>query len=597
MDDTKPLINLNGLVISGECFPVTPTPSTTPYEYCYVSATTQTFGEFQCPNNGFIYNDIYGKLTLYATLEGVIKSSHPQLNFIITNGVENQSISILDGQEFTEFVYPRVNFFYTETTCELVSLPDWRVLTPPVTRCLFFTPTPTVTPTVTPTMTQTSTPTTTLTSTPTQTETSTPTPTPTTTLTSTPTQTATQTQTPTTTTTLTASPTQSQTSTPTNTRTQTPTATQTQTPTTTTTLTASPTQTPTNTSTPTNTMTQTPSPTPLPNPALIPNLFQWFDAASGSTFTTSVSGTSTFVSSWQARIGNSVSQANISLQPRLVSGANGLPYSGVTFSGLNITMSGATSTATPSGNTTFIVSYAPAKSNALTFTIDTNNGEGISSQYVNGNIMEGRTVGKKVQFNQWSAVSTTRPYYAYALMIVSGNSSNSSGLLNDTIPSTASTFSAGTTMTGIRMSDVVADSDGTIYEILVYNRVLNSTEIEQVKYYLERKWNYSQWGIFPTPTPTPTKTPTQTPTPSTTPPSAGTYIARLYGNCIPGATFVVTGTYAIGKYYCYPRTGPSCVTGNNNMFQIESTTTGTGVTINVCDSDWDCATLFNRGCS
>jgi hypothetical protein len=199
MDDTKPLINLNGLVISGECFPVTPTPSTTPYEYCYVSATTQTFGEFQCPNNGILYNDIYGKLTLFATIEGRIQSSHPQLNFIITNGVENQSISILDGQEFTEFVYPRVNFFYTETTCELETLPDWRVLTPPVTNCLFFTPTTTATPTVTPTMTQTPTTTTTLTSTPTQTRTQTPTntstPTNTATNTSTPTNTPTQTQT------------------------------------------------------------------------------------------------------------------------------------------------------------------------------------------------------------------------------------------------------------------------------------------------------------------------------------------------------------------------------------------------------------------
>lgn len=559
MDDTQPIINLNGLVLSGECFPVTPTPSTTPYEYCYVSGLTQTFGTYQCPNNGLFYNDVYGKLTLYATIGGNIVSSHPPLTFIITNGVENQSITILDGQEFTEFVYPRVNFTYTETDCIQTNLPDWTILTPPTTRCLFNTPTPTVTPTMT------------------QTPTNTPsvTPTNTSTPTNTPTNTGTNTPTPS----ITASVTPTMTQTPTNTPTQT----------TTTTL----------TSTPTQTMTQTPSPTPLPNPALIPNLFQWFDAASGSTFTTSVSGTSTFVSSWQARIGDSVSQPNISLQPRLVAGANGLPYSGLTFSGLNITMSGATSGTTPSGNTTFIVSYAPAKSNALTFSIDTNNGEGISSQYVNANVMEGRSVGRKVQFNQWSQVSTTRPYYAYALMIVSGNTTESSGLLNDTLPSsTANTFTAGSTMTGIRMSDVAADSDGTIYEILVYNRILNSIEIEQVKYYLERKWNYSQWGIFPTPTPTNTKTPTQTPTPSTTPPAYGIYLAQLYDSCIPGGTFVVEGTYAIGKYYCYPTNiAQPCYTGPTNMFRIVSTTTGTAITINSCDSDWSCSDLFNRGCT
>jgi hypothetical protein len=63
------------------------------------------------------------------------------------------------------------------------------VFTPPVTQCLFFTPTPTVTPTMTqtPTNTQTSTPTNTSTQTPTTTLTSTPTQTPTNTRTQTPT--------------------------------------------------------------------------------------------------------------------------------------------------------------------------------------------------------------------------------------------------------------------------------------------------------------------------------------------------------------------------------------------------------------------------
>ena len=68
MDNTRPLINLNGLVISGACLPVTPTPSTTPYVYCYVSANTESFGTFQCPNDGLLYQDVYGKLLLYATI-------------------------------------------------------------------------------------------------------------------------------------------------------------------------------------------------------------------------------------------------------------------------------------------------------------------------------------------------------------------------------------------------------------------------------------------------------------------------------------------------------------------------------------------------
>jgi hypothetical protein len=223
MDDSKPLINLNGLVISGECFPVTPTPSTTPYQYCYVSARTESFGTFQCPNGGVIYQDVYGKLLLSAAIDGQIVSSHPQLDFIISNGVDYQTISILDGQEFTEFVYPKINFFYTETECVTETLPDWSVFTPPVTRCPLETQTPTPTPTrtpapscdvnlfivpsPTPTTTTTSTPTKTPTQTPTQTPTNTRTPTPTSTLTSTPTQTATNTGTPTQTPTTTPTPT------------------------------------------------------------------------------------------------------------------------------------------------------------------------------------------------------------------------------------------------------------------------------------------------------------------------------------------------------------------------------------------------------
>lgn len=249
MDDTRPLINLNGLVLSGECFAVTPTPTTTPGGYCFFSASTQTFGTYQCPNNGLFYNDIYGKLVLQAGREGIVLSGHSQLDFVITNGTEYQTISILDGQTFTEFVYPRVNFTYTETDCILTNLPDWRVYTVPVTECPM-TPTPTRTPTQTPTNTNT------------------------------PTNTASNTQTPTVT------------STPTNTQTSTNTATPTQTST----ITATPTQTPTNTSTNTATPTNTPTPSPTPpipefnvcessgSPPLDNGIYVRATTASGSTF-------------------------------------------------------------------------------------------------------------------------------------------------------------------------------------------------------------------------------------------------------------------------------------------------------------------------
>jgi Fe-S-cluster containining protein len=70
MDNDKALVNLNGLIISGACLPITPTPSTTPYEYCFVSGLTYTTVPFQCPNDGLIYYDVYGTLKLTSTIFG-----------------------------------------------------------------------------------------------------------------------------------------------------------------------------------------------------------------------------------------------------------------------------------------------------------------------------------------------------------------------------------------------------------------------------------------------------------------------------------------------------------------------------------------------
>ena len=169
MDNNKALVNLNGLIISGACLPITPTPSTTPYEYCFVSGLTYTTVPFQCPNDGLIYYDVYGTLRLTSTIFGAIQDTSSGITVNISNGIENQTVVIPNGQTFTEFVYPKVNFRYTNTACLSTTYPDWyAVNSPNHTQCFFSTPTPTKTPT----QTQTNTPT--YTSTPTQTPTSNP---------------------------------------------------------------------------------------------------------------------------------------------------------------------------------------------------------------------------------------------------------------------------------------------------------------------------------------------------------------------------------------------------------------------------------------
>jgi hypothetical protein len=253
MDTTKPFLDLCGLVISGACQTVTPTPTTTPADYCIVSGLTFTQQPFECPFDGATYFDTYGKLTITSTIGGQIVSFHPGLSALISNGIGSTTITIPNGDTMAEYNYIKNNFTYSGGTCINTVYPDWFIVSATTYTCLFFTPTPTPTLTQTPTNTSTQTQTPTQTPTETPTETPTQTPTTTTTLTSTPTQTSSQTPTPTTTTTLTSTPTETQTQTPT------------QTPTQTTTLTSTPTMTPTQTQTPTNTLTPTPSSTPPPS--------------------------------------------------------------------------------------------------------------------------------------------------------------------------------------------------------------------------------------------------------------------------------------------------------------------------------------------
>ena len=219
MDDSKPLLNLNGLELSGSCLAITPTPSPTNPTYCIFTGQTYFNAPFQCPNDGLTYFDTYGKwlFSIDSTSGGF--TGHPDLTFTMTNGTQTQNVILYSGDTFTEFIYPRLNFVYTETGCVSTTYNDWVIssVNPNYPLCPFITPTPTMTPTATLTPFA-------------------PTPSITATRTSTPTQTPTQTQTPTNTPTYTQSPTPTITSTntqtPTNTNTQTPTITQTPTQTT-----------------------------------------------------------------------------------------------------------------------------------------------------------------------------------------------------------------------------------------------------------------------------------------------------------------------------------------------------------------------------
>jgi hypothetical protein len=502
MDNSKPLINLNGLVISGDCTGVTPTPTPTPIDFCYISGFSYYDAVFQCPNDGLDYFDRYGVWYFSAYTGSILTDNHPQLNFTLTNGTDYATVSIEPGQYYTEFVYPKIDFRYTDTGCISTTYPDWYISTPPTTQCfLTRTPTNTPTPTITPTITLTSSVTQTQTPTPSVTETQTPTPSVTQTITPTITETPTQTPTVTPTQTSTITPSVTPTVTPSVTRTLTPTITSTQTP----------------TITPTITLTISPSSTPGPfNPGRISNLQYWFDASSGSS-----------VSTWTnyGLLGGNVSQTDSLFQPEVKTNSTMGAWTGTTMRFFNRdNMFGTTSNVNYSSSTMFVVFKQVLRA---TF---------------------GDVIGYRVWdntsniFQQWLS-RTSAPVGTGFNLPFSGVSYPDPTLLDtpNLISIKTSGVTLGTSFVSMDINDipqVMTSSTGTGYlsgntiqfggntgfnnqndvefaEFLLYNKVLNNSEFQLVEDYLKTKYQYSTWPS-PTPTPTVTRTATPTPTPTVT---------------------------------------------------------------------------------
>jgi hypothetical protein len=385
----------------------------------------------------------------------------------------------------------------------------------PLDRCdaafnSFLTPTPTTTPTNTPSNTPTGTPGATPSPTPTNTETSTATPTPTNT--ETPTQTPTQT------------PTNTETSTPT------PTPTNTETPT--------PTMTPTQTGTgipqvtPTPTQTNTPSSTPFPLPET-PAL--WYDSTNTGTVDLISSGGTNYVSVWRSAgvYQKALSGATTDQMP-IYSGSSRFPNNPniVRFTKNNtaalrdvLSQRFDTTFIPQTGFTFFEVIANPVGGNYVNggpaqfvfpvqlFSGTTLGGFGSPTQFVqafnigatNNGLVSNTVINGVVTSNNilnWSAQSLGDKYL-YVQSIGFPNQPLPFELNNSA--STLTTQVTGTTTAGFNAVVIgqIATSGGTlnttfnagaeVAEIMVYNRVLNSTEIDQVQNYLRDKWIYTQW--------------------------------------------------------------------------------------------------------
>jgi uncharacterized delta-60 repeat protein len=161
MNDSRPIINLNNLQIGESCFPVTPTPTPTSPVFCVFSGLTYEYADFKCPNDGLIYEDIYGKLYLQIAIGGVITGNHPGFNWIVSNGINTETIYQPPGQSYIEYIYLKKDFVYTATGCTETNYPDWTFTNTNGLYECFGTPTPT--PSITASQTMTPTPTNTVT--------------------------------------------------------------------------------------------------------------------------------------------------------------------------------------------------------------------------------------------------------------------------------------------------------------------------------------------------------------------------------------------------------------------------------------------------
>ena len=281
--------------------------------------------------------------------------------------------------------------------------------------------------------------------------------------------------------------------TPSITPSNTPTTTLTATPTPTPSITASPTPTPTptttNTPTPTTTNTPTPTPSSIPfTPASIGQLAIWFDASEPSTMSLRESGGNYFVESWTGRsVPNYFTQGNAASQPQYVAG---LTYSGVSMAGGKFMSGSLSGYTTPTGITTFWVVSMTNGNNDFLFGYSSSNAEDVSAFYDGNPYTEHRTPGVRRGY-----LFPSSPKAPNFLAVISGNSSAQGVSMNDVVQSQAYDvpITLGATMTALKLSAAGAPTNGTLYELIIYDTILTQANQALVIDYLKTKWDYTNW--------------------------------------------------------------------------------------------------------
>jgi hypothetical protein len=258
--------------------------------------------------------------------------------------------------------------------------------------------------------------------------------------------------------------------------------------------TPSPTQTPTNTATPSQTPTQTSTPgaSPTPTPSITPsatpapfdplslgNLQLWFLSTSGATS-----------SSWTniGLLGGSANQGNPSFQPTIITDTLG-SFTGTAVNYFANDNQGINFTSTDYSASTI---FAVMKFNAF----DSTN-QNWTMNLVGSGVCAIITTNSPGIVKNPNAIESPFGSQLGPLLMASSGQSNSflSVSFNDSLGSSifpftgvddASTFIIGSAGTNV-------DNDTSVFELMIYNRLLNASEYAQVVNYLKTKYQYNSW--------------------------------------------------------------------------------------------------------
>lgn len=220
-----------------------------------------------------------------------------------------------------------------------------------------------------------------------------------------------------------------------------------------------------------------------PGPVPMTNLQLWLDTDDASTFTYS---SGTVVSQWTDKSGNSrhAVQATVANQPSRSGTQNGRPT--VVFTGASQTLATATPATTQTLDWTIVV--ACVRTGGGTQSVVVMNGQATDGYGV-GLRANGPNVGFLRGNIAWTATTTPDPAAPAVLVLMrSSVGGNWWMFMNGVSLSFTGTVAPSAPAVETRLASTVHRFQGEIYEVLIYNRELPTTDRQQVESYLKAKW-------------------------------------------------------------------------------------------------------------